>query len=438
MKTYTYTGETLEEAMRKAKSVHGDEPLILKTREVRKKSLTEKGLYELVIAVQEEEKPLPNNSIKKRLDEIAQKNFEQKKQESKITLESDIDLSERAKQISELLSSAPKTSKNPYSIPTPTPQVPKQQIIQESEELKAIKKEVEQMSDRLKLVQNMLWEEKKPSNSTKIPQEFAEIYNLAKSSGMDQDRLEALMDLSLELMPLSMRSNSVTIKRYFREVLRKMIACKPERLEGSQKNIVMLVGPTGVGKTTTLAKLAARYSLMLNMRYKVGVITLDSYKIAAMEQLMTYARMMKLPIERADDPQELGVAIDRLNYCDFILIDTAGHSQYDSQKLELLKKYANSDYSISVHLVLSASTKYEDLKDIYRSFSAVDIDSIIFSKLDESRSFGNIFSLICDVKKPISYFSIGQVVPSDLLVASNDYFVDCLLDGFKNPNKENL
>lgn len=436
MKTYTYTGETLEEAMRKAKSVHGDEPLILKTREVRKKSLTEKGLYELVIAVQEE-KSLPNNSVKKRLDEIAQKSFEQKKQEGKITLESEMELSERAKQISEILSSSPKTSKNPY-FPTSTPQAPKQQLVQESEELKAIKKEVEQMSDRLKLVQNMLWEEKKPSGSTKIPQEFAEIYNLAKSSGIDQDRLEALMDLSLELMPLSMRSNSVTIKRYFREVLRKMIACKPERLEGSQKNIVMLVGPTGVGKTTTLAKLAARYSLMLNMRYKVGVITLDSYKIAAMEQLMTYARMMKLPIERADDPQELGRAIDRLNYCDFILIDTAGHSQYDSQKLELLKKYANSDYCISAHLVLSASTKYEDLKDIYHSFSAVEIDSIIFSKLDESRSFGNVFSLICDVKKPVSYFSIGQVVPSDLLVASNDYFVDCLLDGFKNPNKENL
>lgn len=435
MKTYTYTGETLEEATRKAKSVHGDEPLVLKTRELRKKTLTEKGLYELVIAVQDEEKPLPQNSVKKRLEEISQKNYEQKKQESKITLESDIDFSERAKQITELLSSPPSSPKNPYNIPTP-PQPAKKPTLQESEELKAIKKEVEQMSDRLKLVQNMLWEEKKPSPNTKIPQEFAEIYNLAKSSGIDADRLEALMDLSLELMPLSMRSNSVTIKRYFREVLRKMVICKAERLEGAKKNIVMLVGPTGVGKTTTLAKLAARYSLMLDMRYRVGVITLDSYKIAAMEQLMTYARMMKLPIERADDPNDLSTAIDRLGYCDFILIDTAGHSQYDSQKLELLKKYANSDYSISVHLVLSASTKYEDLKEIYRSFSAVEIDSIIFSKLDESRSFGNIFSLVCDIKKPISYFSIGQVVPSDLLVASNDYFVDCLLDGFKNPNKE--
>lgn len=433
MKTYTYTGETLEEATRKAKSVHGDEPLILKTREIRKKSLTEKGLYELVIAVQDEEKPLPQNSVKKRLESIAQKNYEQKKQESKITLESDIDFSERAKQITELLSSTPSTQKNPYNIPT-SPQTPKKPTLQESEELKAIKKEVEQMSDRLKLVQNMLWEEKKPSSNTKIPQEFAEIYNLAKSSGIDADRLEALMELSLELMPLSMRSSSITIKRYFREVLRKMIACKPERLDGAKKNIIMLVGPTGVGKTTTLAKLAARYSL--KMRYRLGVITLDSYKIAAMEQLMTYARMMRLPIERADDPNDLSTAIDRLGHCDIVLIDTAGHSQYDSQKLELLKKYVSNDYSISVQLVLSAGTKYEDLKEIYRSFSAVEIDSVIFSKLDESRSFGNIFSLVCDIKKPISYFSIGQVVPSDLLVASNDYLVDCLLDGFKNPNKE--
>lgn len=427
MKLFTYTGETLDEALRQAKSVHGDDPYILKSREVRKKSLSQKGLYEIVIAVENEEKGdlnLEQNSVKKKLDEIAQKNYK-KKNNPKITLEQN--MTETIKKISEIATPHFET----YA-PKPMPKTNHNQ-----EELKAIKKEIEQIDDRLKLIQSMFWDEKKPSfQNLKIPQEFAEIYHLAKASGIDKDRLDALMGLSLELMPLQMRSNSITIKRYFREVLRKMISCRSENFQNYSKNILMFVGPTGVGKTTTLAKLAARFSLMLDRRYKVGVITLDSYKIAAMEQLMTYARMMKLGIERVDDPRELYIALDRLSYCDFILIDTAGHSQYDEQKLQLLKDYTQNEFKIDISLVLSASTKYEDLKDIYESFSAIEIDNLIFSKLDESRTFGNIFSLACDARKPISYFSIGQSVPNDLLVASNDFLVDCLLEGFKNPKKE--
>lgn len=421
MKLFTYTGQTPDEALRAAKSIHGSEPLIISAREIQKKTLNKKGLYEIVIAVEEEtQTPPAPNSIKKKLEEIEQKGLSKKKQE-KINLQED--LGETIRQISEIAQTPSKKQEIPNL------------SIKDQEELQSIKKEVEQISDRLKLIQNMFWDEKKPSSGS-IPQEFAEIYNLAKNSGIDHHRLEALMSLTLEHMPLQMRSSSITIKRYFREVLRKMISCRTENLNNSNKHILMFVGPTGVGKTTTLAKLAARYSLMLNKRYKVGIISLDSYKIAAMEQLMTYARMMKLSIQRADDPNELKNAIDSLGYCDFILIDTAGHSQYDLQKLNILKNYLNSDFSIDVSLVLSANTKYEDLKEIYRSFSEIDIDNIIFSKLDETRSFGNIFSLACDVKKPISYFSIGQSVPNDLLVASNDFFVDCLLEGFKPPKKE--
>lgn len=427
MKLFTYTGETPDEALRQAKSVHGSDPFILKSREIRKKTLSQKGLYEIVIAVEEQNEEPAKNSVKKKLDEIAQKSFEKKKQDQKISLSQD--MNETIRHISEI--AGVKNPPNPYVSQKQKPQV------QESEELRAIKKEIEQIDDRLKLIQSMFWEEKKPNHHLNIPQEFAEIYGIAKNSGIDSERLNALMELTLELMPFQMRSNSVTVKRYFREVLRKMIACRSENLEIGSKNILMFVGPTGVGKTTTLAKLAARYSLMLDKRYKVGVITLDSYKIAAMEQLMTYARMMRLGIERVDDPSELEHALDRLKYCDFILIDTAGHSQYDKQKLEMLKSYMQNDFHIEVSLVLSAGTKYEDLRDIYQSFSAVEIDNLIFSKLDESRSFGNIFSLACDVKKPISYFSVGQSVPNDLLVASNDFLVDCLLDGFKKPQKDN-
>lgn len=172
---------------------------------------------------------------------------------------------------------------------------------------------------------------------------------------------------------------------------------------------------------------------MLNARYRVGVITLDTYRLAAVDQLMAYARMMKLSIDTVVEPEEFGKAIDSLKHCDYILIDTAGHSQHDHKKLQTLKTYLNSDYKIDINLVLSVNTKYEDLRDTYNAFSELDIDTLIFSKLDESRYFGNIFSLVYETKKPISYLSIGQGVPNDLVLASNDYLVDCLLDGFRRP-----
>lgn len=480
-KLHTFMGDTPAQALKQAQQAHGDDILLVESKEIRKKSLTQPALYEIVIAVDEETKPQENkveqqtqqtqeqskNSIQKKLDEIADKRMAKKKQEAlkpKAYDEVTLQLSDAVKQISQI-------ANVPSNIPTATPSVknipakstypkPQAQIqqnssldiradnkihniesskiaqsMQEKLELKEIRQELDSISDKLKIIQNMFWDEKGPKNDgINIPQEFAEIYRIAKNSGMNKEHLDTIMKLSLELMPLKMRSNSTMVKRYFREVLRKMIYCRSENLQSNAKKIMMLVGPTGVGKTTTLAKIAARYSLMLNQRYRVGVITLDTYRLAAVDQLMAYARMMKLSIDTVAEPEELGKAISSLKHCDYILIDTAGHSQYDRAKLDNIKNYINNgDYKIDVNLVLSVNAKYEDLKDTYNAFSEFDIDTIIFSKLDESRNFGNMFSLVYETKKPISYLSIGQGVPNDLILASNDYLVDCLLDGFKRP-----
>ena len=100
-----------------------------------------------------------------------------------------------------------------------------------------------------------------------------------------------------------------------------------------------------------------------------------------------------------------------------------------------MRKFAHADYDIDVNLVLSANTKFEDLLDIYGAFGILNIDTLIFSKLDESKGFGNVFSLIYDTKKPVSYLTIGQEVPEDILVAKNDYIADYIINGFSKPKR---
>jgi flagellar biosynthesis protein FlhF len=199
------------------------------------------------------------------------------------------------------------------------------------------------------------------------------------------------------------------------------------------KKVMMLVGPTGVGKTTSIAKLAARYSFLMQKKHKVGLVVLDTYRIGAVEQLMQYARMMKLGIEIVVDPPEFAGALNSLKYCDYILVDTMGSSPYDKNKIEKIYECLSAnenEYNIDVVLVLPSSIKYEDLKLTYDNFSSLNIDTMMFTKLDETMGFGNIFSLAYETKKPISYFSVGQEVPEDLVCASSDFLVECLLHGF--------
>jgi flagellar biosynthesis protein FlhF len=414
MKILTFSGATPAEALKKAQLEVGEEAMLIETREVQKKSLGKSALYEIVVGVEENSIPKPRAKVEEPL--MKQRPLAQKS--------SDVlyNISEAAKQISKIAEV------------TETERTPAQAPVRESEDLKRIKEEIEKLGDKVKLIQNMFWSEKSPKTTAAIPPEFAEIYRLAQQSGMDQEHLDEIMHLTLEHMPSKMRESSETVKRYFQVLMRKMI---PVRLETPPKNggkkVIMLVGPTGVGKTTSIAKLAARFSYLLDKKYKVGLVVLDTYRIGAVEQLMQYARMMKLGIETVVDPPEFSSALNALRYSDYILIDTMGSSPYDKGKIEKIYECLRgneTDYSVDVILVMPSSIKYEDLKATYENFAPLGIDTMMFTKLDETRGFGNIFSLVYETKVPISYFSIGQEVPEDLAVATSDFLVDCLMNGF--------
>ncbi len=433
MKILTFTGSTPSEALKKAKSEIGDNGLLIETRELKKRALGRAGLYEIIIGIEEKDiKPLKQEDSKRLIQESEDVLFDisnAAKQISKVSKVSSIPVEytmNQEKQIKE------KREFIPSPLLTSAPIVQTESV--EPLELKEIKSEIGKLTDKMKLIQHMFWEEKKPETEDVIPAEFAEIYKLASQSGMNQEHLDALMKMTLEHMPLKMRENSETVKRYFQTLLRKIIPIRLEhKLSLGRKKVIMLVGPTGVGKTTSVAKLAARYSFLMEQKYKVGLIVLDTYRIGAVEQLMQYARMMRLGIETVSDSSEFTSALNALAYCDYILIDTMGSSPYDKTKIEAIYSCLdanNTNLEIEVVLVLSSSIKYEDLKATYDNFESLDIDTIMFSKLDETVGFGNIFSLAYETRKPISYFSIGQEVPEDLICASSEFLVDCLLNGF--------
>jgi flagellar biosynthesis protein FlhF len=414
VKFLTFSGETPADALKQAQVQCGENALVVSTKQIRKKTINSTSLYEVVVAVEETQKrysrPKPQPTRKSSEDVL-------------------LNISEAAKQISRIAKVTTTDIASDGDFKSSL-------IPRASEELGDIKNEITKLADKIKLIQEMFWDEKAPEN-IKIPPEFAEIYKLAKKSGMGEDHLENIMNLTLEHMPARMRTNSQTIKRYFLVLLRKLIPIRVEAsLDRNAKKVMMFVGPTGVGKTTTIAKLAARYSYLQEKRSKVGIITLDTYRIGAVEQLFQYAKMMRLPIEDVVDPDDFNDALKSLRSCDIILIDTVGSSQFDKQKLAKLEKFINkSNFDIDVNLVLSAGCKLEDLEDIYKNFSFLDLDTLIFTKFDETRAFGTVFSLIYNTGKPVSYFSTGQEVPDDIVTASSEFLVNCILDGF-NAKKE--
>ena len=211
---------------------------------------------------------------------------------------------------------------------------------------------------------------------------------------------------------------------YLIEEIDEMLKVKEEDL--SIPKLMMLVGPTGVGKTTTVAKLAARYAYLLDRPYRVALLNLDSYKVGAIEQLEHYADIMQIEHISVSSAQEFKEKLEQLTGYDVILIDTAGMSPYDTQKFIKTVEFVNADTqrNIEVNLVLSATVKYEDMEDIYNNFSFLNLASVIISKFDETRHFGTLLNFMLLYKLPMSYFSIGQEVPDDLLLANKEYLLE--------------
>ncbi|MGJ0846777.1 DEAD/DEAH box helicase family protein [Tissierella praeacuta] len=204
---------------------------------------------------------------------------------------------------------------------------------------------------------------------------------------------------------------------------------KPITLENNQKTI-FFVGPTGVGKTTTLAKIAANF--VLKNKYDIGLITSDTYRIAAVEQLKTYSDILQLPLKIAYNKKEMIDAIDYFSSKDIILVDTAGRNHNDIEQLQELKDILYATKSKEIYLLVNANIGCRALKTLIEKYAFLEDYRIIITKVDEAESYGNILNIKYITNKQLSYFTIGQNVPDDIETINVENIAEKLIEENKN------
>jgi flagellar biosynthesis protein FlhF len=207
----------------------------------------------------------------------------------------------------------------------------------------------------------------------------------------------------------------------------RMRVSGPVRGRERRPVVVALVGPTGVGKTTTLAKLAANTKFMAER--EVALISADTYRIAAVDQLRAFARIADIPMEVVYAPLEMEQAVEKHRDKALVLIDTAGRSPWNAEQLLELKEYMVHAQPDEIHLVISLTSKESDVFDAVDRFGVVPIDRVLFTKLDETSTFGSMLNIVQRIGKPVSYVTNGQRVPEDIRLARSEELARLVLAG---------
>ncbi len=217
----------------------------------------------------------------------------------------------------------------------------------------------------------------------------------------------------------------------YQKIILKLGQVQPITMEKEEKKpkIVLFIGPTGVGKTTTIAKLSSK--LILEQKKKIAILTADTYRISAVEQIKTYASILSIPVEVLYEKEEVEKILPKYKDYDYILVDTAGRSHKNKDRMDDLKEFMEgfSQYSISVYLVLSATTKYKDLKKIVALYEDISECNLVFTKLDETDAIGNILNIKLDTGMSLSYISYGQNVPDDIEIMNPQVIAKQVLGG---------
>ena len=266
--------------------------------------------------------------------------------------------------------------------------------------------------------------------------EISSIYQQIRYLGVEEDIAGELIKTISQNNTSIFKSGHLSIEKYLQNLFSHLIKTSgPIDLSEKLPQIVAMVGPTGTGKTTTIAKLAGAFTL--NEKRNVGLISLDTQKVAGVEQLKCYAKIMGLPVMIANTKNQIKNHLKDLKKMDCIFIDTGGYNPKDTKRMERLSDLLDIIPDLEKHLVVSATTQGKDLLNITKNFQKLNINKLLFTKLDETTQLGTIFNHMIYTNLSLSYLGTGQHIPDDLLVATPNLVSELIING-KLPSMETI
>lgn len=412
-----FQARTEEEAVSNAKREMGENVVVMSTRNVKKSGLFsffKKSMVEITVGMEEESE----KQIAAAFSAIARTTAAQK---SKIQSSDDIF-------VGGSINDAPKASS-----------IIGKDIIMDDYKAPEVTKDsdngIEKKLDSLQsLLEQQLTKENEADDFSKVSDDASVtflklIYKTLIENEVDEKYVNEIMDEIGKIRSPKMNMDTLLANIYQKMIL-KFGQPVTIPIDLDKQRVIFFIGPTGVGKTTTIAKLASQ--LCVNHKKKVAMLTTDTYRIAAAEQLRTYASILDAPFRVIYTEEEMMKAIEDFKEYEYILVDTTGHSHHNEEQKDTTNHFINSvDDSIDkdIYLVLSATTKYKDLLSISDVYSELTDYKLIFTKLDETTTFGNLFNICMHTGAAMSYVTCGQNVPDDIEVFSPQTTVKQLLGG---------
>lgn len=373
-----YTVNNMNEALTRIRYELGKDAVIISQRKIKKPGI--KGIFskrQLEVTAAVENSSIDRNSKVKSTSIHASNNSYSRKGTS-----ADYNMDKSINDLKNLMNKEIENKRN------------KQAVVDNNEQKKSeIESEVKEMKDMLKAVMKNTTKDSKDElleflSNSDIDMQFYDEFNEKLKGDFDVSKLRDIMSRDIKSSNDDLNGNAV------------------------------LVGPTGVGKTTTIAKLAGNLSLV--KKKKVGLITVDTYRIGAVEQLKTYAEIMNIPFEVVITIKEMEAAIKKMKDCDVVLIDTTGRSSKNKMQISELRAFVDKANATSINVVISATTKNKDIKTILEGYRILNYDKVIITKLDETSVYGSIYNISRIANKPIRYVTTGQNVPDDIKDFSKD------------------
>lgn len=425
-----FQGKTKEEAIEKARAEFGPSAVIMNIKEVKAKGLLgifSPTTYEVTAAIEEREPvyaatPSAMNA--------------HAKQKENINLAADEEIA-----IPQPMRTPPREEVKPV-----LKEEPKQEYVVDRQskfaKLKPVDEEKsyeaeKQFKERLDNLSELLEQKlSTPAEEEVVRKSNSEelnfvrmIYNTLLKNEVNEKYINQVLD---EVEKFIRPGNNVDfiLPNIYQKLVLKFGQPKTIELSGKKPNVVFFIGPTGVGKTTTIAKIASKYKVEYNR--KVAFITADTYRIAATEQLRVYANILDAPMSIVYSVEDINEAIEKYEDYDLIFVDTAGFSHKNEQQRNDTKRLlegVKAEYRKEVYLVLSATTKYNDLLDIVDIYNEISSYKLIFTKLDETSSYGNLLNIKLYADADLSYVTTGQNVPDDIEVFDTQKIVKQLLGG---------